>query len=127
MTNQVTRLYMVVAGVLVFFVAWVAIAAHPWVTRPTVDPRLAALAAREQRLRHESIVVKRLVEQRWATYRVHLRARRHAIAAIRAQRGRAAAAALASAPVAAASAPPVATAPAVRVVTLPPLVVTRTS
>ncbi len=110
MTSQLTRLYVLVAGILTFFVAWVAVAAHPWAPRPARDPRVAALAAREARIHRESLAVKRLVDRRWAAYRVALRARQHAIASTRAQRAQLAAAA-----------------PPVRVVTLPPLVVTRTS
>jgi hypothetical protein len=110
MTDRLARLYTLVVGVLVFFVAWVAVAAHPWAPRPARDPRVVAIAAREQRIQRESLVVRRLVERRWAAYRVQLRARQHAIASARARRVRLAAAA-----------------PSVRVVTLPPLVVTRTS
>ena len=39
MTNQIARLYALVVGVVVFFVAWAAIAAHPWQTtkpRPSI-------------------------------------------------------------------------------------------
>ena len=114
MTDHVGRLYVLVAGVLVFFVAWAAVAARPWAPRPARDPRLAALAAREQRLQRESLQVKRVVEQRWATYRVKLRARQAEIATAK-QREATARAQLATAT------------PSVRVVNLPPLVVTRTS
>jgi hypothetical protein len=120
MTNHVARLYALVAAVLVFFVAWAAIAAHPWQTRAaTSDPRLAALQAREQRLRAESLAVKRIVDRRWAAYRAQLALRKREIASVRSQNAktRTAAAALAAAPAA----------PSVRVVTLPPLTITRTS
>ena len=50
-----------------------SIAAHPWGAAPHADPRLAALAAREARLRHEAMLVQQLVAQRWATYRVAAR------------------------------------------------------
>ena len=103
MTNQLARLYVLVVGVLVFFVAWAAIAAHPWAAKPAQDPRIAALAARQQRLQMESIRVKRIVDARWTSYRRQL-AERHATAASLAR-----------------------TRPAVRVVNLPALVVTRTS
>ena len=120
MTNHVARLYALVAAVLVFFAAWAVIAAHPWQTRSAAaDPRLAALQVREQRLRAESLAVKRIVDRRWATYRAQLARRKREIASVRSQnaRTRIAAAALASAPAA----------PSVRVVTLPPLTITRTS
>jgi hypothetical protein len=102
---QVGRLYALALALVVFFLTWTTVAARPWVhtSKRVADPRLAALAAREQRLRHESLVVRRIVQKRWATYRVELRKRK---------------AQLAATPVAA---------PSVRVVTLPPLTVTRTS
>jgi hypothetical protein len=117
MTSHVTRLYALALGLLVLFVTWAAIAARPWSTTSSTgrDPRLAALAAREQRLRRESIQVRRVVAHRWAAYRVALRARNAQIARAKQQQ----AAQLASAPVPAS--------PSVRVVTLPPLTVTRTS
>ena len=120
MTNHVARLYALVAAVLVFFVAWAAIAAHPWQTRAaTSDPRLPALQVREQRLRAESLAVKRIVDRRWAAYRTQLALRKREIASVRLQNAktRTAATALAAAPAA----------PSVRVVTLPPLTITRTS
>jgi hypothetical protein len=110
MTSHVGRLYALATALLVFFVTWAAVAARPWATSSQgVDPRLKALAAREQRLRHESLVVRRVIQRRWAVYRVQLRRRNAQIAsAHRAQ-------------LAAATAPPV------RVVNLPPLTVTRTA
>jgi len=104
MTSQLVRLYVLVGAVLVFFTGWAAVAARPWKPTRPQDPRVAAIAARELRLRNESLRVKALVDRRWAAYRAALAARR------------------------AASTPaPAAPAPSVRVVTLPPLVVTRTS
>lgn len=103
MTSQLARLYVLVVGVLVFFVAWAAIAAHPWAAKPAQDPRIAALAARQHQLQVESVRVKRIVDARWTNYRRQLAAQ-HATAASLAQ-----------------------TRPSVRVVNLPPLVVTRSS
>lgn len=103
MTSHVARLYALVAGVVTFFVAWAAVAAHPWAPRPAQDPRAAALAARQQQLQLESLQVKRIVDARWAAY------------------GRARATQSSAATTAASAAP------SVRVVNLPPLVVTRTS
>ena len=108
MTSHTGRLYSLALALVVFFLAWVVIAAHPWVSAKS-DPRLAALAAREQQVRRESIAVRSLVNHRWSVYRVRLKARRAQIAT--AQRAQ-----LAAAP-----------SPSVRVVTLPPLTVTRTS
>jgi hypothetical protein len=96
----------------VFFVAWAAVAARPW-GRSEPDPRLAALALREQRLRADATLVQQVVESRMAAYRVALEARQAQIASARAQ----------SLPVTR----PTAAAPAVRVVNLPPLTITRTS
>jgi hypothetical protein len=105
MTSHVGRLYTIAIALLVFFVTWAAVAARPWTSSSQgADPRLQVLAAREQRLRHESLVVRRIVQHRWAVYRVQLRKRN-------AQRAQLAVA------------PP----PPVRVVNLPPVTITRTS
>jgi hypothetical protein len=105
MTDRaVPRLYALVAAVLVFFLAWAFIAAHPWSPAPrrAADPRVAALLERRQRIVRESAHVRAIVARRWARYRHALRARRAQLASIPA-------------------------APAARIVTLPPLVITRTS
>lgn len=107
------RLIAVIGAALVFSLSWAAVAARPWAT-PKPDPRLAALAAREQRLRADAVVVQRVAERRMAAYRVALAARNARIAAVKSQQAAAAA-------VAQAAPPPV------RVVTLPPVAVTRTS
>ncbi len=134
MTSHTARLYALVGAVLVFFVAWATIAAHPWQAASTAaqDPRLTALQLREQRLRAESLAVKRVVDKRWAVYRAQLALRKQEIASLRAANAKARATSLASvhttAPASAGgSAPVAAPAPAVRVVTLPPVTITRTS
>lgn len=110
MTSHVARLYSLALALFVFFLVWATIGARPWTASGAQkDPRLTALAAREQRLRHESAVVQRLVRHRWAVYRVQLRKRQSQIASAR------------KAQLAAPAAP------SVRVVSLPPLTVTRTS
>lgn len=107
MTSHVVRLYAVVAGILAFFLAWAAVVAHPWTARPAaVDPRVAALAARQQQVHLESLRVQKIVRARWAAYHAAL-----------AKRNPAAATQPASVPAT----------PSVRVVTLPPLTVTRMS
>ena len=106
------RLYAVVIAVVVFCVSWAAVAAKPWVT-PKPDPRLAALAQREQQLRVDAKLVQNAVDRRLAAYRVALKSRNAQIAAAQAQAHQAQLAAAA--------------APVVRVVNLPPLTVTRTS
>ena len=108
MTSHTGRLYGLAVALVVFFLTWASIAAHPWV-QAKPDPRLAALAAREQQLRRESVAVRHVVQLRWAAYRVQLRHRQSQLAANRSSTALAVAA------------------PAVRVVTLPPLTVTRTS
>jgi hypothetical protein len=125
MTSHVGRLYALAIALVVFFLTWATVAARPWATRSATrtDPRTAALAAREQRLRHESTVVARIVRHRWAVYRVQLRRRQQQIAAV----NRANAAAARQAQLAASAAPAAAAAPSVHVVSLPPLTITRTS
>jgi hypothetical protein len=112
MTSHVGRLYSIALALFVFFLTWTAIGARPWAAASETrkDPRLAALAAREQRIRRESVAVQRLVKHRWAVYRVQLRKRQSQIAAATRAQAQAAAAP-----------------PAVRVVNLPPLTTTRTS
>ena len=105
MTNHVVRLYVIVAAILAFFLAWAAVVAQPWAPTRAADPRVAALAARQQRVHLESLRVQRIVQARWTAYQRAL-ARRNA-----------AARQFASAPAA----------PSVRIVTLPPLTVTRVS
>jgi hypothetical protein len=109
MTSHTGRLYALAVTLVVFFLTWTVVATLPWGTSARPDPRLAALAIREQQLRRESIVVRRLVQHRWAVYRVQLKQRHAQISA--AHRTQLAAAA----------------APSVRVVSLPPLTITRTS
>ena len=136
MTSHVGRLYALALALVVLFATWTAVATRPWTTQAaSADPRVTALVAREQRIRHESIVVRRLVQRRWAVYRVELAKRQRQIAAVHRQQlavNRQAAAAAQQAQAAAAAAqaqaaPSYAAAPAVRVVNLPPLTITRTS
>jgi hypothetical protein len=124
MASHVGRLYALSLALVVFFLAWALIAARPWAAQSTsgADPRIAALAARERRIRHESLVVARIVRHRWAVYRTRLRRREQQIVAAK----RAHAAVTNQARLAAAAAPAAAS-PSVRVVTLPPLTITRTS
>jgi hypothetical protein len=146
MTNHVGRLYSAAGALLVFFVLWAVIAAHPW-RAAAVDPRIAALTAREQRVHRESLQVKRVLDRRFAAYRLAFARREQQIARARKQialvRARhaaqvaaaraAAASVVAAAPVAYTPAattsytPPPAAYAAPRVVTLPPVTITRTS
>jgi hypothetical protein len=120
MTSHQGRLYTLALALVVFFLAWAVIAAHPWASA-SADPRLRTLAIREAQIQHEAKLVRKVVAARWAKYRIQLKARRAQIARVNA----AAAAAAAQAAQAVAAAP--AAAP-VQVVNLPPAhVVTRTS
>ena len=82
MTNNLGRLYASALAMVVFFVAWAVIAARPWVPEKEgkQDPRLVALNTRELSLRKDAIAIKKLVDRRWATYRVALANRKHVIA-----------------------------------------------
>ena len=104
MTSHAGRVYALAVALVVFFLAWAVIAAHPWASAAG-DPRLRALAQREAALRKEARTVDAIVARRVDAYRAALRTRRAAIAAA-----------------AAVPAPS-----SVRVVMLPPLTITRTS
>ena len=122
MTSHQGRLYALAVALVVFFLAWAVVAAHPWAAA-SADPRLRTLAIRQAQLQHEAKLVRKVVAERWARYRVELKARRAEIARVNAAAAAAAAAARAQAVTAAvpAGAP-------VRVINLPAAhVVTRTS
>ena len=114
MTNHVARLYALALALVVFFVTWAAVAAQPWATAKP-DPRVTALAAREQKLRREATLVRRVVGRRLADHRVALDRRQAEIAAAQASRAQAPASLRTPAAVAQAAALPV------RIVNLPPL------
>jgi hypothetical protein len=99
MTSHVARLYATAAALVAFFLAWAGIAARPWAGQPP-DPRVAAVNRREQRLQRDALLVRQVVDRRWASYRAALAESRKA-----------------------ASAP----APSVRIVTLPPVTTSRSS
>ena len=120
MTETTHRLYAVVLAVTVFFVSWAAVAARPWVTAKP-DPRLAALAQREHRLRADAKLVQLVVDRRMAAYRAALTVRKAQIAEVARQTASRQAASQQSSPATATSAP------AVRIVNLPPLTITRSS
>jgi hypothetical protein len=117
MTSHHGRLYALALALVVFFLAWAVVAAHPWATA-SADPRLRTLAIRQAQLQREAKLVRKIVAARWARYRVQLRARRALIAHVHAAAASQAAAAAAAAPAAA----------PVQVVNLPAAhVITRTS
>ena len=112
MTSHIGRLYALASTLVVFFLAWAIVAAHPW-QRTAADQRKLVLARREAQLRSEAKLVHQVVAARWAAYRTALAKRRAEIAA--GQR-------VLSQPVISSTAQP-----SVRIVTLPPLTITRTS
>lgn len=126
MTSHTGRLYALSLALVVFFLTWTVIAARPWVTAQA-DPQLSALAVREQHLRQQSLVVRRLVQHRWTVYRIQLHDRQKQIAARQRQIAAAHQAQLAATAAAVPSAPSAAAGPSVRVVSLPPITVTRSS
>lgn len=81
MTNHNARLYGVALALVVFFLGWAVVAAHPWAATVS-DPRLRTLHIREAQLRHEAKVVSRVVAARWAHYRVQLKLRQAQIARV---------------------------------------------
>lgn len=111
MTDRTTRLSTLVVAVLIFVVAWAAVAARPWNTAKP-DPRVTALAQRERQLRADAGLVRRIAANRSATYRAALARRQTQIA---------------SANTRTLAASQTSAAPAVRIVNLPPLTITRTS
>jgi len=122
MTSHPGRLYGLALALVVLFLAWAVVAAHPWATA-SADPRLRTLAIRQAQLQREAKLVRKVVAARWARYRVELKARQAQIARVKAATAAAAAAAAVAAPVATSAA-----AGPVQVVNLPPAhVVTRTS
>ncbi len=128
MTDTSHRLYAVVIAVVIFFVSWATVAAKPWATAKP-DPRLAALAQREQRLRTDAKLVQQVVNNRMATYKQALRTRNAQIAAAKAQFAAAQARSIqvSQSTATSSSSSGYAAAPSVRVVNLPALTITRTS
>ena len=121
MTSHQGRLYALAVALVVFFLAWAVVAAHPWAAA-SADPRLRTLAIRQAQLQHEAKLVRKVVAERWARYRVELKARRAEIARVNAAAAAAAAARAQAVTVAVPAAAPV------RVINLPAAhVVTRTS
>ena len=112
MTSHQARLYGLALALVVFFLGWAVVAAHPWAAK-TSDPRLRTLTAREAQLRHEALVVRHVVAARWAHYRVQLKLRQAQIASVSASNAAAVSQRAAAGPV--------------QVVSLPAHVVTRTS
>jgi hypothetical protein len=112
MTSPVGRIYAAALTLFTFFLTWALVAAKPWPSSASSapDPRLRALAVREQKLRRESIATQKLLKQRWAAYRSQLARRNSQIAAAARQ-----------------PAPAPAAPPSVRIVSQPAATATSTS
>jgi len=76
-------------AVLVFFLFWATVSAHPWANATKLDPRVSDLQAREHDVRVEVAQAKAAVTHKWAVYNKKLKHRKVAIA--RAEKKRAAA------------------------------------
>ena len=112
--SLVARLYALGVALVVFCVSWSAIAARPWQERPAkkADPRMLALSARENQLRHEALALQRRLKRQWALYERNLQIRQSEIAAARLRHAQEVAAAAAAAQEIAAAAAAAAAAPA---------------
>lgn len=95
MKSTVGRVYVAAIAVLVFFLLWATVSAHPWANAAKLDPRVADLQAREQNVRVEVSRAQAAVTRKWAVYNSNLTHRKVAIA--RADKLRAAAVARARA------------------------------
>ena len=80
MRSHLGRVYVLAIAVLLFFVLWALISAHPWASKAAVDPRLAELQAREQHVRQEVARAKRIVTARWTAYNRNAKRRQVQIA-----------------------------------------------
>ncbi len=86
--SEAARLYTIAITLLVFFVVWAGIAAHPWTGPESIalsDPRAAAVTAREAHLLQQTRVARRVLTTRWIRYQRLLAAR---VAAIERANGR---------------------------------------
>ena len=63
MTSHTGRLYALAVALVVFFLAWAVVAAHPW-QKTAADPRLKVLAVRQAQLQREAKLVQQVVAQR---------------------------------------------------------------
>jgi len=77
--SHIGRIYIVAIALLVFFLFWALIAAKPWAAAQ-VDPRVAALEAREREVQAHVAKAKVVVRTRWTTYNRNFKRRRAQIA-----------------------------------------------
>lgn len=80
MKSQIGRVYILAIALLLFFVLWATISAHPWSSKAAVDPRVAKLQAREQQVKQEVQRARKVVTVRWKTYNRNLKRRQVQIA-----------------------------------------------
>jgi hypothetical protein len=71
MTSHTGRLYALAVALVVFFLTWTLVAAHPWQSTSS-DPRLQALAVRQAQLQRDAKLVRQAVAQRHATASVRV-------------------------------------------------------
>jgi hypothetical protein len=64
MTKHVARLYIATASLLGLFLAWAAIAAHPWPRSPSTSTSAQALVQYEQRLQVDAALLRQLAASR---------------------------------------------------------------
>ncbi len=78
MPNHIGRIYVIAGALVVLFLGWAAVAAHPWDATP-VDPRVAALNDRRVQVNQQAAEAKRIVAARWKRYERRLAVRRRAV------------------------------------------------
>jgi hypothetical protein len=72
MTSHVGRLYSLALALVIFFLAWAVVAAHPW-RSTAADPRLHQLAVRQAQLKHEAKLVQQILTLRRSRHAAALR------------------------------------------------------
>jgi hypothetical protein len=80
MKSQIGRVYILAIALLLFFVLWATVSAHPWSSKAAVDPRVAKLQAREQQVKKEVQRARKVVTARWKNYNQDLQRRQAQIA-----------------------------------------------
>ena len=78
MTSHIGRMYAIAGAIVVLFLGWAAVAAHPWDAAP-VDPRVAALNERRAQVRQDAAEAKKIVAARWERYEHRLAVRRREV------------------------------------------------
>jgi len=128
--RTLVRLCALATALAIFALAWLTINARPWQAEAKAmrDPRVVALEGRELQLQQDARDVRRLVTERFSSYRDRLEERKKAIAAAE-RRHRRELRRAKRAEAAAARAPRYVTVamPVVTVVTLAPVTKTKTS